>query len=111
EVIWQVVVPNGVVHGGIPVYPDRVVVLPDGVQVGPVGPGAVHGLGVVQHLAHAEDTARVPTLAQALERAGELVGHTQRQVIDDQHVRLEHLHGAANDSGAERAELIIGGGQ
>src|SRR5437764_580596 len=102
------VLAHGVEHGRIAVDPYGVVEVPDGLQVGPVGPGASHRPAVVQHLAQPDHAARVAARAQAVERGGELARDAERQVVHDQHVGVEHFDGAADDAGAQGDQVLVG---
>src|SRR6266576_686390 len=102
------VLANGVEHCRVPVDPDGVVVVPHGVERAVGAPRAAYGLRILQHLAEPQHAAGTPVFADMLERPDQLPAGTERQVIHQEHVRLERLEGPANHLAPQRDQLLVG---
>ena len=72
----------------------------------PAGPGADFPVQAAPDHA-AEHAVRVDALAQMRERARQFVRRAQRQVVHDQHIRIERAQRAGNHFRAQRDKVLI----
>ena len=79
----KVIFTHRIIDGGIPIHPDHIVVLTDGVLVGRPAPLVVRDCRVIQHIAQTEHAAGMPARAQIGQGRIELPDRTPRDVVHD----------------------------